>query len=58
MNNLTTLKTLTEALASEIASYENRPTKACSLRIRKLTQQLNNIGPSIRKELVAADKVS
>ena len=58
MNNLTTLKSLTEALVSEIESYENKPTKACSARIRKLTQQLNKIGPSIRKELVAADKAS
>ena len=58
MSNLTELKTLTEALVSEIESYENKPTKACSLRIRKLTQRLNNIGPSIRKELVAADKAS
>lgn len=50
------LKTLATSLISEITSYEAKPTKACSLRIRKLTQRLNNIGPSVRKELINADK--
>lgn len=53
MNELTTL---VQQLETEVASYNAKPTKACSLRIRKLTQRLNNLGPSIRKELVAADK--
>ena len=50
------LTTLVRQLETEIASYNAKPTKACSARIRKLTQRLNNIGPSIRKELVAADR--
>ena len=53
MNELTTL---VQQLETEVASYNAKPTKACSLRIRKLTQRLNNLGPSIRKELVEADK--
>jgi hypothetical protein len=53
MNELTTL---VQTLETEIASYNAKPTKTCSARIRKLTQRLNNIGPSIRKELIEADK--
>ena len=50
------LTTLLQTLETEVASYNAKPTKACSARIRKLTQHLNNIGPVIRKDLVAADK--
>jgi hypothetical protein len=53
MNELTTL---VQQLETEVAAYNTKPTKACSARIRKLTQHLNNIGPSVRKDLVAADK--
>ena len=47
---------LVQKLETELVAYTAKPTKACSARIRKLTQQLNNDGPSIRKALVAADK--
>ena len=50
------LMTLADALTTELEAYAAKPTKACSARIRKITQQLNNLGPTIRKELVAADK--
>ena len=53
MNELTTL---VQTLETEIAAYNAKPTKACSARIRKLTQRLNNIGPSVRKSLVEADR--
>ena len=53
MNELTTL---VQQLETEIASYNAKPTKACSARIRKLTQRLNNIGPSVRRALIEADK--
>lgn len=52
------LSNLASNLVSEIHAYETNKTKAGSLRIRKLTQRLNNIGPSIRAELIAADKAS
>jgi hypothetical protein len=45
-----------QKLETELAAYAAKPTKASPARIRKLTQQLNNIGPAIRKELVSADK--
>ena len=53
--NMNELRTLVQQLEAEIASYDAKPTKIRSLQIRKLTQRLNNIGPSVRKELIAAD---
>ena len=51
------LQQLVQNLESEIAGYNARKTKSASARIRKLTQRLNHIGPTIRKDLVAADKL-
>ena len=53
---ITELTTLVQTLETEIAAYNAKPTKACSARIRKLTQRLNNIGPSVRRALIEADK--
>ena len=50
------LKQLANALVEHIEVYENKPTKDNSLRLRKVTQRLSNIGPSIRADLIAADK--
>lgn len=50
------LKQLANALVEHIEAYENKPTKDNSLRLRKVTQRLSNIGPSIRADLIAADK--
>ena len=50
-----TLK-LVQSLVTELEAYITKPTKANSLRTRKLTQQLNNEGPAIRKKLVELDK--
>lgn len=41
-------------LATEVEAYENKPTKACSKRIRKLTLAVGK--PEIRKVLIEADK--
>ena len=56
MTKFNELEKLSTALVDEIASYNKKPTKASSARIRKITQQLNNIGPDLRRELIAADK--
>ena len=39
-----------------IAEAEGKQTKASAARMRKLSQQMNNLGPSFRKESVAANK--
>ena len=54
---MTDTLTLVEKLNDELVAYIASPKKAGSARIRKLTQQLNNEGPAIRKELVRRDKV-
>lgn len=50
------LKQLVGDLQLKIEEYEAKPNKATSLRLRKVTQRLNNIGPSVRSELIALDK--
>lgn len=56
MTELEDLNNLITGLQIELDNYAERKTKAISLRIRKFTQRLNKIGPSLRAELVAADK--
>ena len=50
------VKQLATSLLAEIEAFEAKKTKAGSARIRKLTQRLNNIGPTVRKDLITADK--
>ena len=47
---------LLEVLSTAIKVYEQKPTKAQSARVRKVTQQLSNELPIYRKELVNLDK--
>jgi len=56
MEILDSIIDLMENLQAEIEAYNEKPTKAVSLRIRKLTQQLGNQGKFARAELIAADK--
>jgi len=53
---LTELYNLADSLLDAIDNYEDNKTKKNSLKIRKITQRLNNIGPAVRKELIANDK--
>jgi hypothetical protein len=53
---LATYRDLVVAAANEINSYEERPTKASSLRIRKLTLQLGKSGAPLRNHLIKLDK--
>ena len=53
---MTETLTLVQSLETELVAYIAKPTKASSARVRKLTQKLNNDGPIIRKQLIAADK--
>ena len=52
----TTYKELLQSLAAEFESYDKRPTKACSARIRKLSNQIGKLGVHLRKELIQRDK--
>lgn len=55
----TTLSQFTNLVSNfmeEQAAYAVRSTKASSKRLRSLSQQLNKLGPALRKELVAKDK--
>ena len=56
MEYLKEYKQLTEKVLEEIESYEKRPTKACSLRIRKLSNQIGKDGVQLRAAMVQADK--
>ena len=56
MKTLSNYKTNIVQILSEIESYESKPTKACSLRIRKLSNQIGKDGKSLRAALIAADK--
>jgi len=58
MNELKDYKELVNNLIKEIEAYENKPTKACSLRIRKLSNQIGKDGVQLRAALVAADKAN
>ena len=47
---------LVNAFSEEQSAFAIRPTKAASARLRKLSQQISNLGADLRKELVAHDK--
>lgn len=49
-------KKLVQSLAAEIETYENKPTKAGSLRIRKLSNELGKNGVHLRAHMIALDK--
>lgn len=49
-------KELLNRTLEELESYNKRATKACSARIRKLTNQIGKDGKMLRAELLAADK--
>lgn len=53
---MTDTLSLVQKLETELVAYIAKPTKACSARVRKLTQQLNNDGPAIRRKLIELDK--
>ncbi len=48
---------LAEKLNTELVAYNNKPTKACSLRIRKLLGEIKKSTPVIRAKLVELDTV-
>jgi len=58
MTQLKEYKQLIESILEEIEAYENRPTKACSLRIRKLSNQIGKDGVQLRAALIEADKAN
>ena len=47
---------LATSFSEEQSNYAIKPTKASSKRLRSLSQQMSNLGTSLRAELVAADK--
>lgn len=47
---------LVSAMDKELAAYEERPTKASSGRIRKLSLQLGKLGAPLRRHLIKLDK--
>ena len=55
---LTEYKELLLKTVEEIDSYFKRPTKACSARIRKLSNQIGKDGKFLRAELLATDKAN
>ena len=58
MNELKDYKELVNILIKEIETYETKPTKACSLRIRKLSNQIGKDGVQLRATLIAMDKAN
>lgn len=50
------LKTLMDKCITEMDSYLESPTKAKSLRIRKMTTQIGKNSQFLRAELIALDK--
>ena len=54
--SLTQYKELVSKVLDEINSYEKKPTKACSLRIRRLSNEIGKLGKFLRKDLLEADK--
>jgi hypothetical protein len=53
---LPTYKELLQSALDEINAYEEKPTKAASLRIRKKSTELGKQGKFLRAELIEADK--
>lgn len=49
-------KNLLEAAIGEITAYENKPTKASSAKIRKLSLQLGKRGAPLRQYMLKLDK--
>ena len=43
-------------LQEEIEAYNEKPTKACSARIRKLSNELGKSGVHLRKHMLELDK--
>lgn len=56
MKQLESLKALAVALNEEVESYESKPTKASSKRIRLLLGDIKKQTPALRAALVEADK--
>jgi len=54
--SIVNLKTLMDKCIAEMNSYLVTPTKARSLRIRKMTTQIGKNGQFLRAELIALDK--
>jgi len=50
------IKTLMDKCIDEIDGYIEKPNKAKSLRIRKLTNSIGKAGVFLRAELIALDK--
>ena len=55
-NTYTAYKNLLQELEVEFKNYDNRPTKACSARIRKFSNELGKLGVDLRKEMIQRDK--
>lgn len=53
---LESYKRLVQLLAGEIEAYENKPTKAGSLRIRKLSNEIGKDGKFLRAHMLELDK--
>jgi len=53
---LSTYRDLLVAALNETIAYEERPTKASSSRIRKLSLQLGKSGAPLRNHLIKLDK--
>ena len=53
---LSTYRDLLVAVTNEINSYEERPTKTGSARIRKLSLQLGKNGAPLRNHMIKLDK--
>lgn len=47
---------LVVAMEAEMTSYGEKPTKASSLRIRKLSLQLGKLGAPLRRKMLELDK--
>ena len=56
MTELTTIKQELETALEQINSYETKPTKAESARIRKTLGEIKKQVTGVRAALVAADK--
>ena len=53
---LETYQNIVIKLNDEINSYNEKPTKACSARIRKLSNELSKRGPNLRRHMIELDK--
>jgi len=54
--DLTDVEELLKACLSEIESFKEKPNKAKSLRIRKLTMQISKQSKFLRATLINSDK--